>query len=416
MTFLVVLFSAILANAQTASETRLKDFEARLNALEKTQKESTQSLTDEVARLKTGSAVPELKNLSFMGLGAAASKIYFSKNPLSIGGYGEVIYQDPRGGSAGNTSDNYRFVPYFSYRFSDKIIFNSEVEFEHTSSVAVEFSYLDFLLTPEFSVRAGHVLVPIGMTNLKHEPNYFYTVSRPEVETELIPTTWHENGVMIFGQNETLRYHLGAVNGMKASQAVAAADSARWVRKFRQSGREAQTEDLGYFARLDWVPAVNGEIGASIYHGDSGQLLADTIGKATVQIWELHGRWSNDGLEADFLYANGSLKDVNFTPAATLPGEEVEGYYATLAYDVLFGRATGTRLLVFTRYSAYDLNKKAQVEATGGRDASLEREIWSFGANYFPDPNVVIKANYDSRDNAATGYDDRFELGLGFVF
>ena len=104
-----------------------------------------------------------------MGLGAAASKVYFSKNPLSIGGYGEVIYQDPRGGSTGNLSDNYRFVPYFSYRFSDKIIFNSEVEFEHTNEVAVEFSYLDFLLSPELSVRLGHVLVPIGMTNLKHE-------------------------------------------------------------------------------------------------------------------------------------------------------------------------------------------------------------------------------------------------------
>jgi len=417
MVFFTLIFSTLMANAQpAANEARLNELDARLKALEQQQKDATQSLTDEVARLKTGSSVPELQNLSFMGMGAAASKVYFSKTPLSIGGYGEIVYQDPRGGSAGNTSDVYRIVPYISYRFSDKIIFNSEIEFEHVNTVAVEFAYLDFMLMPELAIRAGHLLVPVGMTNLKHEPNYFYTVSRPEIETELIPSTWHENGVMLFGETGPIRYHLGVVNGFRAALAPSAANSQRWIRSFRQSGSQAQTEDLGYVARLEWIPDTNLEVGASYYVGDSGQLLTDTLGGARIQIWEAHARWAYRGLEMDALYAGGTLKDIAFTPAQTLPGEEVAGYYATLAYDVLQGRASGGALKVFTRYSTYDLNKKAQSEATGGRDKSLDREIWSFGVNYFPDPNVVIKANYDSRDNAAAGYDDRFELGLGLVF
>jgi hypothetical protein len=70
-----------------------------------------------------------------------------------------------------NTKDN----PRLGYKFSDKALFNSEIEFEHAStgkrgSVSVEFAHLDFLLHPAANVRAGMVLVPMGFLNELHEP------------------------------------------------------------------------------------------------------------------------------------------------------------------------------------------------------------------------------------------------------
>jgi len=417
MTLLTFLFTGVLASAQT-NDAKLNDLDARLKTLEQSQKANTQSLTDEIARLKTANSVPELTGASFMGLGAAASRVYFSKNPLSIGGYGEMTYTDPRGGATGNRSDVYRFVPYFSYRFSDKIIFNAEVEFEHSDEVAVEFAYLDFIAAPGLGVRAGHVLVPIGQINLRHEPNYFHTVSRPDVERLIIPSTWHENGVLFFGQFSQWRYHLGVVNGLKArSAATNAGDNTSWVRNWRQGGSEAETEDLAWVARGDWAPNSNMEIGVSYYNGDSGQMAEGTLGKNNVQIAAVHGRWAAYAWEVDGLFVQGRLSDrdgLGVPAGGYVPADMVEGYYVTLANNLLWGRGGDEALKIFARYSDYNLQKEVPDNATVNE--SLDRQIWSFGVNYFPDPQVVIKANYDLKDSAAGDLDDAFELGLGLVF
>ena len=68
-----------------------------------------------------------------------------------------------------STVDVYRFVPYIGYKFTDNIILNTEIEFEHGGvadgnggEVIVEFMYLDFLLNKELNIRIGNFLVPVG--------------------------------------------------------------------------------------------------------------------------------------------------------------------------------------------------------------------------------------------------------------
>ena len=77
--------------------------------------------------------------------------------------------------------------------------------------VVVEFLYLDFLLSEEANLRIGHVLTPMGLVNLRHEPTLFNTVQRPEVENKLIPSTWHENGALVYGRIETAGYNIPLV-------------------------------------------------------------------------------------------------------------------------------------------------------------------------------------------------------------
>ena len=153
--------------------------------------EKIEALTNEIANMKEKMALPAAAEKSFGGMGLGASKVYFSQSPLSIGGYGELIVQNTQGEGVDKT-DALRLIPYIGYRFNDWIIFNSEIEFEHSGifgksrtatdsggdtvkvtepagEVVVEFAYLDFLVAKNLNVRVGHVLLPFGITNLQHD-------------------------------------------------------------------------------------------------------------------------------------------------------------------------------------------------------------------------------------------------------
>ncbi|MFB3118226.1 MAG: hypothetical protein ACE1ZP_05615, partial [Myxococcota bacterium] len=132
-------------------------------------------LADELERTRRELVVPEDQPLSSkFGLGPAASKIYDLGRGLSVGGYSEGYYRNLVGdkGGAKNRADLLRLVLYTGYKFTDRILFNSEIEFEHATtgstesssggSVSVEFAYLDFLLRDWANIRAGLVLVPMG--------------------------------------------------------------------------------------------------------------------------------------------------------------------------------------------------------------------------------------------------------------
>lgn len=417
----VFLFMGTQALAQNNQDTdpQIKALLERIDALEKKQASETQALTDELAQVKTKVAVPELEYKSFSGLGLGASKVYYSKSPLSIGGYGEVTYFDYRGGPKADYSDMYRFVPYIGYRFTDNIIFNSEIEFEHggaaggSGEAIVEFAYMDFLIQDSFNVRAGHVLVPVGYINLKHEPTLFFSVNRPEIEKYIIPTTWHENGVLAFGSWSGFEYQAGVVNGMESTELGLDADS--WMRGGRQKGAKAKSEDLAYVARLEYTGMPGFNIGGSYYIGDSAQTINGSY-NAQMTLWEAHTEYNIAGFGLRALYTQGRLTDAaDVSAVGDAIGEEANGYYVTLSYDIMtaFGIA-GRSLPVFVRHSQYDLH--AEVPQGFVRDEALNKTLTTIGINYKPISNVVLKADYQIRETKAGDDVDMFELGLGWVF
>ncbi len=48
--------------------------------------------------------------------------------------------------------------------------------------VALEQFHITRLIHSAFNVRAGHLIVPMGLTNAHHEPINFFGTSRPEGE------------------------------------------------------------------------------------------------------------------------------------------------------------------------------------------------------------------------------------------
>jgi hypothetical protein len=402
----------------------------------KTLERKTDILSREVEKLRTNLAIPEeAKYKSAYGLGPAASKVYAAGKGLSIGGYGEANYQvrvddqggrDARGGLRNpDNTDLERLVMYVGYKFTDRILFNSEIEFEHASvkesgdgDVSVEFAALDFFIDPIANVRAGMILLPMGFINQIHEPPFYFGNNRPEVERQIIPSTWREIGVGLFGQiTPELTYTAYAVNGLDATDFSSAG-----IRSGRQKGAQAKAEDLAFVGRMDYTPAAlpGVTLGGSAYLGNSGQNQTYAGKKADVftQLYEAHAQWKYRGLEFRTLGAWGHIDDAEVLSTAKQEtiGKENYGWYTEVGYDVLplLFKDTSQYLAPFFRYEQMDT--VADAPAGFSDDETKDRQIYQYGLQYKPIPNVVIKADYRNFIAKKGPLPDDFNLGFGFIF
>jgi hypothetical protein len=390
----------------------------------------TDILAQEVEKLRTNLVIPEEpKYKSAYGLGPAASKVYQVGRGLSIGGYGEANYQavvsDENGKN--DNADLERLVLYAGYKFTDNILFNSEIEFEHSTTgegseekgeVSVEFAALDFFIHKMANVRAGMVLLPMGFINQIHEPPFFFGNNRPEVERQIIPSTWREIGVGLFGElAPNLTYTTYVVNGLNAK-----GFSSSGIRDGRQSGSQAKAEDLAFVGRMDytpdWVPGLS--FGGSAYFGNSGQnqLYAGQQVDAFTQLYEGHVQWKYRGLEFRALGSWGHIDDAEVLSQdkGQTIGSSNYGWYTEVGYDVLpwIFQDTTQYLAPFFRYEQFDTIASAPAGFLD--DGSRDRWIYQFGLQYKPIPNVVIKADYRNFTSKAGDLPDDFNLGLGFIF
>lgn len=386
----------------------------------------TDVLSKEVEKLRTELVIPEEpKYKSAYGLGPAASKVYQVGKGLSIGGYGEANYQAIVGDEKGknDNADFERLVLYAGYKFTDSILFNSEIEFEHGStdnngSVSVEFASLDFFIDPMANIRAGMVLLPMGFLNTIHEPPFYFGNNRPEVERRIIPSTWREIGAGLFGEIlPNLTYTAYVVNGLNAADF-----NSDGIRSGRQSGSEAKAEDLAFVGRVDYAPeALPGlSVGGSAYAGNSGQ-NQDFGGQqvdAFTQLYEAHVQWKYRGLEFRTLGSWGHIDDADVLSAAKgqTIGSSNYGWYTEVGYDVLplLVKDTTQYLAPFFRYEQFDTIAGTPTGFLD--DETKDRQIYQFGLNYKPIPNVVIKADYRNFTAKKGNLPDDFNLGLGFIF
>ena len=345
---------------KAALEKRVAELEKKLGALEE-QNEA--------------SAFPELAGgplKSVWGHGAAASKVYHVPAGVSLGGYGEALatFDDDKT----DTSDFLRAILYAGYKFDDKWVLNTEIEFEHASTgksgeASVEFATLDYLARPEFNLRFGLLLAPVGLVNELHEPNTFLPVGRSKTESVIIPSTWRENGAGVFGEVGMVRYKAYVLNGLKGE-----GFAAKGLRGGRQKGSRSESEDWAGVLRVDFVPSQDTMVGGSVYHGNSGQALDLDV---TTTIAEIHADLQ---LEALKLRALGAVAEVDDTAALSrlnatdeagvVPadstidavGESMVGWYVEAGYDLFHAADRGEQALIpFIRYEEVNTKKRNDI-------------------------------------------------------
>jgi len=394
-------------------------------------------LAREVQTLKEKIVLPDDKELkSFYGLGPAASKVYQVNRGLSIGGYGEGNFS----GKVNDVGDDYskadflRFVLYTGYKFTDKILLNAELELEHATtsstvsasdgSFSLEFAYLDFLLSEYANLRTGLFLAPLGFVNQIHEPVYFFGNHRPELDHEIIPTTWRNLGVGLFGNlHEDVRYEAYVSTGLNAK-----GFSSSGIRGGRQKGNRVRAEDPAGNIRLDYTPhQVPGAlVGMSTFFGDSGQ-HQDFAGEnvsAFLSLFDVHAEYQHRGIWLRSVAAFGSLNDAKqLSVASGEPiAERFQGWYMEAGYDVMpylyqllpDYLPESHYLAPFFRFEHID--PQESVASGFERDKTKEFDLYTLGVSYKPHPQVVFKLDYRNFVQRQGNRPDEINLGLGFVF
>ncbi len=399
-----------------------------------------EAITREIEELRLGQDVVVRADSGRFGFGPAASKVYGVGQGVSIGGYGEVLYENFAGerqdGAPADRTDQIdalRAIVYVGYKFSDRFLFNSEIEFEHgttdqAGSVSLEFAYLDWLVSEGVGARAGLLLVPMGFLNELHEPPTFLGTKRPETEQQIIPSTWRENGLGLFGDVGRFSYRAYLINGFDAiggGSSDASGYSASGLRGGRQKGSKAIAEDLAGVVRLDYTGLPGLRVGGSLYAGQAGQNVASTVDAgvtigATTIIWEGHAEYRGRGLDLRALVAVADVGDVAEINAArgltgqASVGERLYGWYLQAGYDVLRGAKTSQRLVPYVRFER--LNTQDEVPEGFAANPATDRSILSLGAAWKPIVQIVVKADYQLHSNDADTGIDQLNVALGYLF
>lgn len=397
-------------------------------------------LTLEIEELKLGREVIVEADTTLYGFGPAASKVYRVGQGVSLGGYGEMLYENFAGelenGQPSRRTDQLDFlraILYVGYKFSDRLLFNSEIEFEHATTggageASLEFAYLDWLLSDYVGARAGLLLVPMGFLNELHEPPTFLGTTRPETERQIIPSTWRENGIGIFGQAGPFSYRAYVINGLDAvgaGSSGAGGFSASGLRGGRQKGSQAIAEEVAGVARLDYQAALGLMIGSSIYVGGAGQNAesplrpGESIGATTV-VWEGHAQYRANGFDLRGLLALADVGDADEINAALQlagdesVGERLTGWYLQAGYDVLHRTRFRQQLLPYVRYEWLD----TQDEVPDGfaADPANDRKLLLLGVAWRPITNLIVKADYQIHGNEAETGVDRLNAAIGYLF
>ncbi|MCM3877247.1 MAG: hypothetical protein NEA02_12620, partial [Thermoanaerobaculia bacterium] len=427
-------------NADPATEQRLKELEQKLDVLTKEIEalrlgESPAAAPSPAAPGESSTATPAIPEAaaSRFGLGPAAARVYARKG-VSIGGYGEALYQafassrqDGTPSGSTDTIDLSRAVLYFGYKFDDHFVFNSEVEFAHAVAAAdkegeveVEFAYVDWLSRSHaFRARAGLLLVPMGFINELHEPPTFLGARRPDVERFILPATWRELGFGAYGDAGPLAYRLFLVNSLNSG-----GYSAEGIREGRQEGSLAKARDFALTGRLDFV-GVNGFLaGASFFTGCSGQgrtaASGETIcGRTTV--WDLHADFRWRGLSLRALFAGSTIaeaaaiNELNGLSGDEGVGSRQRGWYGEAGFDVLtlVPRAR-ISLIPFVRYEEWDT--QTSVPDGFSRNPGNDVTQLTAGVVFKPIPQVVLKIDGQWRKNAARTGVNQLNVALGYEF
>lgn len=390
---------------------------------------------------------------------------------LSVGGYGEVAYSRNFYSDNGyrltnpkaykNDPSHGRFdiphmVIYLGYDFGKGWSMGSEIEFEHggTGSAieyeaeeAMEFEneqekggeveLEQFWLQKSFSkalnIRAGHIVVPFGLVNAHHEPLNFFTVYRPEGENTILPSTWHQTGVSVFGRLKDWRYEAQFIAGLNAFKF----NRQNWIQGGANSPFEFEPANrYGGLVRIDNYSVPGLRLGISGYYGQSmhnfvpNYLSKGSKIKGNIYLGSFDFTFNKYNWIARGNFDYGYVSDANDITSIQYPNKasngvtpyELEDKYfgshamATMVevgYDVFSQieklRADNQKMYVFGHFEYYDSYIHSNTKTW------TNKRVWAFGVNYYPVPQIAIKAEYNLRD-LQSPYNDEPALNIGVAY
>jgi hypothetical protein len=410
---------------------------------------ATEIISDEVQSQKsTDSLKPKTNRFQFGGYGEVVMSRYFYSDNFNRYTYPEEYKSSVSRGQF----DLPHVVLYSSYDFGKGWKVSTEIEFEHGgagSSIEIEADEFgeyeseiekggeivleQFWIEKKFSdhiyLRAGHIIVPIGLTNQHHMPTEFFTNYRPEEETSIIPVTWHETGVSLWGYLGKWRYEAMLIAGLDADRF----NNANWIKGGGGSPYEFKLANAyAGVLRIDNYSVKGLRLGISGYYGHSAanSLKADRYkglkGAVTLGSFDLHYNAHNFQIRGNIIY--GDLTDserisaINKNLPKASPSPKTNVASNAMCYNVEAGYdffsfipklSQKQKFYLYVHYGFYDSMYKTEGKIAD--DARYSRHIAAAGINYYPIKNIVIKAEFFSRLFAEPyNTENTFSLGIAY--
>lgn len=372
---------------------------------------------------------------------------------LSVGGYGEVamsrnFYSDhvsrySLADEHKNDPSHGRFdiphaVIYLGYDFGKGWTMGTEIEFEH-GGVGMAYEKEDeeggeweqevekggeveleqFWIQKSFgrwaNIKAGHIVVPVGLNNAYHEPLNFFTVYRPEGENTVLPSTWHQTGISFWGKTKGWRYELQFLAGLNSDNFT----NTGWINKGPGTPTEGEiATKYGTALRIDNYCIKGLRIGLSGYYGHAignsypnNKDGAESKYKGVVAIGAIDFTYNNYNWivrgQADYGYLSDAKQLKYFTNRlnglspfhhSAFVSKNAFAYGIEAGYNIFSQieklRQSNQKLYLFGRYEHY--NPYASKTKNTSYDYTNVQRM-AVGINYYPVKQIVVKAEYSHR-------------------
>lgn len=335
---------------------------------------------------------------------------------FTFGSYGEIHSTFNKDG--GTDIDPHRIVLFADFAFTDKLKLVTETELEHalrkkpgqsftSQGVELKFeqAYLEYAAADDLTIKAGLFLVPAGRINEVHEPTTFFGVERPNVEKNIIPTTWTELGVgAVKTYDSGLQLDAFAHSGLDTRGGSIRDGRSKYGidlftvnspgNRFRQNNDSWAVTTRAKYSAIDNLVLA----GTLQYQSD---LDSTASGNQDGVLTTAHAVYRKDGFQFVALASNWSIDVDN-------KADSQWGYYLEPSYtwDTAIGKVG-----VFGRYSQFEY---AKLKDGGSHKETTE---YSAGGNYWINENLVVKAEYFTTDTKdSKGSDESYNFGFGWYY
>jgi len=413
------------AHAQTATEAELaRKLDQLANELAAVKAQLAQLQQQRAAQPAPAPAAPAVA--APVAAPVAAAETPRAEPATVLTSYGEINYNRPTKASQNAQADIRRFVLGYQHRFDDKTKVVTELEVEHAVSsagdpgeVAIEQAYIEHQINPNFALRAGLFLMPVGLLNENHEPTAFYGVERNFVETAIIPSTWREGGIQLVGAFDnglTLQGGLTTSFDLTKWDATSTEGRESPLGSIHQEMALAKSHDVAMFGAANWRGIPGLLIGGAVFSGQGSQ--AQAVAKSRITLWDVHARWTPGRWDFSTVYTRGSISNTAAlnTPLVgndTLIPKSFDGFYVQGAYKLW--SSGDYALLPFVRWERFNTAKSYADLGPGlTPDAARSERVITVGANFKLSQNVVFKADVQRFREATDS--NRYNLGVGWSF
>jgi hypothetical protein len=403
--------------------------------------------------LMSAALVAGLATASAQTVAADSVMQHVNGKRLSVGGYGEVamsrnFYSDhvsrySLADEHKNDPSHGRFdiphaVIYLGYDFGKGWTMGTEIEFEH-GGVGMAYEKEDeeggeweqevekggeveleqFWIQKSFgrwaNIKAGHIVVPVGLNNAYHEPLNFFTVYRPEGENTVLPSTWHQTGVSFWGRTKGWRYELQFLAGLNSDNFT----NTGWINKGPGTPTEGEiATKYGTALRIDNYCIKGLRIGLSGYYGHAignsypnNKDGAESKYKGVVAIGAIDFTYNNYNWivrgQADYGYLSDAKQLKYFTNRlnglspfhhSAFVSKNAFAYGIEAGYNIFSQieklRQSNQKMYLFGRYEHY--NPYASKTKNTSYDYTNVQRM-AVGINYYPVKQIVVKAEYSHR-------------------